>query len=208
MFLSGLFLLGLLYSIQLCVFKMFGFYFDWTLIGASGQIASFAGDGLNLIIANIIGLILNFMPFILFSIYNKIIVIEKDDLKTNIVKIILCILTCLSFYGVLNIKRDEINSPYKLYTSVNNIDLNVRTFGVVNAFFMDTYRNIFGFEEIIDIPNKPTEDEKNNDGNEQFLCGAVVVGHSRQKNTHGICNGSDPRPSVRQRDEHTAGNVP
>ena len=73
--------------------------------------------------------------------------IEKDDLKTNIVKIILCILTCLSFYGVLNIKRDEINSPYKLYTSVNNIDLNVRTFGVVNAFFMDTYRNIFGFEE-------------------------------------------------------------
>ena len=80
-------------SIQLCVFKKFGFYFDWTLIGASGQIASFAGDGLNLIIANIIGLILNFMPFILFSIYNKIIVIEKDDLKTNIVKIILCILS-------------------------------------------------------------------------------------------------------------------
>ena len=75
MFLSGLFLLGLLYSIQLCVFKMFGFYFDWTLIGASGQIASFAGDGLNLIIANIIGLILNFMPFILFLIYNRIIVI-------------------------------------------------------------------------------------------------------------------------------------
>lgn len=35
MFLSGLFLLGFLYSVQLCVFKMFGFYFDWTLIGAS-----------------------------------------------------------------------------------------------------------------------------------------------------------------------------
>ena len=164
MFLSGLFLLGLLYSIQLCVFKMFGFYFDWTLIGASGQIASFAGDGLNLVIANLIGLILNFMPFILFLIYNRIIVIEKDDVKANIVKIVLCVLTGLSFYGVLNIKRDEVNSPYKLYTSVNNVDLNVRTFGVVNAFFIDTYRNIFGFEEIIDIPNKPTEDVINNDG--------------------------------------------
>ena len=166
MFLSGLFLLGFLYSVQLCVFKMFGFYFDWTLIGASGQIASFAGDGLNLIIANIIGLILNFMPFILFLIYNRIIVIEKDDVKANIVKIVLCVLTGLSFYGVLNIKRDEVNSPYKLYTSVNNVDLNVRTFGVVNAFFIDTYRNIFGFEEIIDIPNKPRDDVNNNDGND------------------------------------------
>ena len=166
MFLSGLFLLGFLYSVQLCVFKMFGFYFDWTLIGASGQIASFAGDGLNLIIANIIGLILNFMPFILFLIYNRIIVIEKDDVKANIVKIVLCVLTGLSFYGVLNIKRDEVNSPYKLYTSVNNVDLNVRTFGVVNAFFIDTYRNVFGFEEIIDIPNKPKDDVNNNDGND------------------------------------------
>ena len=32
MFLSGLFLLGLLYSIQLCVFKMFGFYFVLSFI--------------------------------------------------------------------------------------------------------------------------------------------------------------------------------
>ena len=163
MFLGGLFLLGFLYSVQLCVFKMFGFYFDWTLIGASGQIASFAGDGLDLVIANTIGLILNFMPFILFLIYNKIIVIEKDDVKTNIVKIVLCVLTGLSFYGILNINKNEVNSSYKLYTSVNNIDLNVRTFGVVNAFFIDTYRNVFGFEEIIDIPNKPLDDVNNND---------------------------------------------
>ena len=109
MFLSGLFLLGFLYSVQLCVFKMFGFYFDWTLIGASGQIASFAGDGLDLIIANIIGLILNFMPFILFLIYNRIIVIEKDDVKANIVKIFLFFLKVLSFFVFLILKKIKLN---------------------------------------------------------------------------------------------------
>ena len=46
-FLINLFLLSLLYSIQLCVFKMFSFYFDFGLLGASGQVASFAGDGVD-----------------------------------------------------------------------------------------------------------------------------------------------------------------
>ena len=76
-FLINLFLLSLLYSIQLCVFKMFSFYFDFGLLGASGQVVSFAGDGVDLVIRNIIGVILLFMPFILLTIFNNIIVIER-----------------------------------------------------------------------------------------------------------------------------------
>ena len=163
LFLIMLFLVGFLYSVQLCVFKMFGFYFDWTLIGASGQIASFAGDGVDLVIQNIFGVILFFMPFILYLVYNRVIVIEKDNWKNNLIKIGLCILIGFSFIGVINIKKNKVNSPYKLYFNVNNIDLNVRTFGVLNAFLIDSYRNVFGFQEILNIPSKPKDDKNNSD---------------------------------------------
>lgn len=163
LFLIMLFLVGFLYSVQLCVFKMFGFYFDWTLIGASGQIASFAGDGVDLVIQNIFGVILFFMPFILYLVYNRVIVIEKDNWKNNLIKIGLCILIGLSFIGVININKNKVNSPYKLYFNINNIDLNVRTFGVLNAFLIDSYRNVIGFQEVLNIPSKPRDDKNNND---------------------------------------------
>ena len=105
LFLIMLFLVGFLYSVQLCVFKMFGFYFDWTLIGASGQIASFAGDGVDLVIQNIFGVTLFFMPFILYLVYNRVIVIEKGNWKNNLIKIGLSILIGLSFLGVININK-------------------------------------------------------------------------------------------------------
>lgn len=163
LFLIMLFLVGFLYSVQLCVFKMFGFYFDWTLIGASGQIASFAGDGVDLVIQNIFGVTLFFMPFILYLIYNRVIVIEKGNWKNNLIKIGLSILIGLSFLGVININKDKVNSPYKLYFNVNNIDLNVRTFGVLNTFLIDSYRNVIGFQEVLNIPNKPKDDKNNSD---------------------------------------------
>lgn len=163
LFLIMLFLVGFLYSVQLCVFKMFGFYFDWTLIGASGQIASFAGDGVDLVIQNIFGVTLFFMPFILYLVYNRVIVIEKGNWKNNLIKIGLSILIGLSFLGVININKDKVNSPYKLYFNVNNIDLNVRTFGVLNAFLIDSYRNVIGFQEVLNIPNKPKDDKNNSD---------------------------------------------
>ena len=163
LFLIMLFLVGFLYSVQLCVFKMFGFYFDWTLIGASGQIASFAGDGVDLVIQNIFGVILFFMPFILYLVYNRVIVIEKDNWKNNLIKIGLCILIGFSFIGVININKNKVNSPYKLYFNINNIDLNVRTFGVLNAFLIDSYRNVIGFQEVLNIPSKPRDDKNNND---------------------------------------------
>ena len=163
LFLIMLFLVGFLYSVQLCVFKMFGFYFDWTLIGASGQVASFAGDGVDLVIQNIFGVTLFFMPFILYLVYNRVIVIEKGNWKNNLIKIGLCILIGLSFIGVININKNKVNSPYKLYFNVNNIDLNVRTFGVLNAFLIDSYRNVIGFQEVLNIPSKPRDDKNNND---------------------------------------------
>lgn len=168
-FLINLFLLSLLYSIQLCVFKMFSFYFDFGLLGASGQVVSFAGDGVDLVIRNIIGVILLFMPFILLTIFNNIIVIERENKKSLFIKSGLCLISIGSFYLFLQIGKEKINSPYKLYYNVNNVDLNIRTFGVLNTFVIDTYRLIFGFDEKIDIIIKDNNDNNIKEDNPEEI---------------------------------------
>ena len=68
-----------IYGLQLCISKMFGFYFDLSLLWATDQVMSFAGDGLILILKNIVGILLLFLPFIVLLILNKKLVISKQD---------------------------------------------------------------------------------------------------------------------------------
>ncbi len=164
-FLVNIFLVSLLYSIQFCVFRMFSFYFDFGLLGASGQVVSFAKDGINLVLNNIIGVILLFLPFILFSILNYLIIIEKQAKKITLIKSSLCLASIGSFYLFLRINKNEINSPYKLYYKINNVDLNVRTFGVLNTFFIDSYRLVFNFKESVDIIENINDDKTNKNTN-------------------------------------------
>ena len=57
-----------IYALQLCIYKMFGFYFDLSLLGATDQVMTFYSEGIKVIIQNIVGVILFFLPFILLLI--------------------------------------------------------------------------------------------------------------------------------------------
>ncbi len=149
------------YALQLCIFKMFGFYFDISLLWASDQVAKFAGDGFKLILENILGIILLFLPFILLLIFKRRINIFKRDVKVNIVNLIALILVYLIFIGSLYIGSDRINSAKSLYFDVNNNELNIKKFGVLNAFRIDVKRWMFGFDakiNIIDDYEDPDDD--------------------------------------------------
>ncbi len=149
------------YALQLCIYKMFGFYFDISLLWASDQVAKFAGDGFKLILENILGIILLFLPFILLLIFKRKINVFKRDVKVNIVNLITLILIYLIFIGSLYIGSDRINSAKSLYFDVNNNELNIKKFGVLNAFRIDVKRCIFGFEakiNIIDDYDDPDDD--------------------------------------------------
>lgn len=155
LFLINIFLLALLYSMQLCVFKLFSFYFDWGLIGATDQVASFAGDGLMVVLSNAIGVLLFMLPFFVLLIFNHIIVIEKESIKVNITKVILSVLVYFIFIFSLNISK---NNAYELYYKVNNVSLNIEKFGVLHTFLIDSYRSVFGFKESVSIINKDDGD--------------------------------------------------
>lgn len=157
LFFIMLFLTGLIYCIQICVFKMFSFYFDWSLIGAGSQVAAFAGDGLKLVLANIVGILFIYLPLIIAIILNKRLVINKESWKLGVVKLGFVVFLVLAFFGTIHINKNEINSSYSLYYEVNNMELNIKRFGVLNSFLIDTKRSIFGFSEKIDIMEKPDD---------------------------------------------------
>ena len=140
-----------IYALQLCVFKMFGFYFDLSLLGATDQVLTFYSEGIKVILQNIFGVLLLFLPFILLLIFNKYFAIRKVNWKFNLIKLASAIVVFLVFILSLNINKDGINSTYELYYNVSNNELNIKKLGVLNAFRLDLQRNIFGFEEKISI---------------------------------------------------------
>ena len=161
-----------IYALQLCVFKMFGFYFDLSLLGATDQVMTFYSEGIKVIIQNIVGVILFFLPFILLLIFNKYFAIRKVNWKFNLIKLVSAIAVFLVFILSLNINKDSINSAYELYYRVSNNELNIKKLGVLNAFRLDLQRNIFGFEEKISIidPNDyydEDDDPKEDDDKEE-----------------------------------------
>ena len=162
----SIFIMSFIYGLQLCIYKMFGFYFDLSLLSATDQVASFASDGLKLILENILGVILILLPFILLLIFIKKISIPKAEIKINIIKLIGCVLIYLLFIGTLYINSDGINSAKELYFNVSNNELNIRKFGVLNAFRIDVKRNIFGFDVKLNIPDDYVDPDKDDDTDE------------------------------------------
>ena len=159
-----------IYALQLCVFKMFGFYFDLSLLGATDQVLTFYSEGIKVILQNIFGVLLLFLPFILLLIFNRYFAIRKVNWKFNLIKLGSAIAVFVIFILCLNINKDSINSAYELYYNVSNNELNIKKLGVLNAFRLDLQRNIFGFEEKISIiDNDDYEDDNKDDEEEEVV---------------------------------------
>ena len=162
----SIFVISFIYGVQLCIYRMFGFYFDLSLLSATDQVTKFAGDGFKLIIENIIEILLLLLPFILLLVFIKKIIIRKSELKISMMKLISCILVYLVFVGTLYINGDSINSAKELYFNVSNNELNIRKFGVLNAFRIDVKRSVFGFDAKVNIIDDYV-DPDDNDGDDE-----------------------------------------
>ena len=158
-----LFVLGFIFSLEFCFFKIFSFYFDWSLLGAADQVMSFTDDMVTLILENILGVMLIFFPFVILLSFHKYISIYANNWKKNVLYLA-GVIACFGLFLVsLNINKNEENSAYKLYFEVANTELSLKKFGVMHGFFLDARRNIFGFNEKINIDFivDPKEDDEN-----------------------------------------------
>ena len=157
LFIISLFLIGFIYCLNFCVYKMFGFFFETSLFVTTDQVAGFAGDGFMLILKNIGGIIILLLPFILSLIFSKNYTIKKVKASKTIIRIVCIIVIYLLFLLSLNINSKEFNSAKELYYDRNNIELSIKKLGVVSSFFVDIKRYIIGFEEKIEILDVPEE---------------------------------------------------
>ena len=160
----NLFIIGLLFSIQCVFYNVFKVYFSLTNLGLGDQALGFIEQAISVILKNILYILIFMLPFILYLIFKKKLDIKKNTLKSYIVYFIIIILTIPIMYFNILITKERNNDLYDLYFNVNEITLNVNKLGVLNSYFLDFYRLLFGFNIKIDhvdvqsyIEEKPKE---------------------------------------------------
>ena len=166
LFYIAVFLGSFVYALEYMIFKIFGIYFDMSLLKIADQAAGFASDGVMFVIKNIVAVLIIFLPFIVSLFFIKKILIKKRKGIKNIVKVGLVVVLYIMFIISLNVDKKDINSAKSLYYNVNNVELEIRKFGVPHTFLIDMYRYIFGFEEEVFQIDKPKEIKKDDEPTE------------------------------------------
>lgn len=154
-----LFIIGVLFSIQLVFYNTFQTYFSFAIIGLSDQLSSFMKETLTAIKDNIFYIMVFFIPFIFYLIFKKKLLLIKND-KCNILflLVILSLSSCL-YIGHVLLTKNINNSSYYLYHDTNSISLNISKFGLINSYIIDIHRSIFGFNEELTIIDNQKEEE-------------------------------------------------
>jgi phosphoglycerol transferase MdoB-like AlkP superfamily enzyme len=151
------------FSAQYVCKDYFDFYISFSLLGLADQLTDFFGKTVIETLKHLPGIIVFFIPLLLSLIFSKYINFQKRHNQ----KTFIYLLVALGVFGVyllsLNIGKNKSYSAHKLYYSVNDVNLNMETFGVLNTLCIDVRRAIFGFEEkIVSIDNK-NDNKKDND---------------------------------------------
>ena len=155
--------LGFWYSLFFIFYKVFATPFSISLFKQTDQVLAFGKETLFSILGNLYMVILFFAPLIILIIYNKKSNHSrrvKINRKSILVYIVLLVI-CVSIYTInIFVQKRDTGRIYNLYFETNNISLNIQKLGVIDATYIDLFRNIFGFEEKISlVDNTPLEDE-------------------------------------------------
>ena len=154
------------FSAQYVVKDYFDFYISLSTFQVADQVGGFLGKTIIEIIKRIPCILLFFVPMITSIVFNKYINLEQKNKE----KVIGFLGLTLLIYGVfllcLNINKDKTYSVYNLYYNVNEVSLNMEKFGVINTFFIDVKRAVFGFEEKINLIQLDDETKKDNNKQE------------------------------------------
>ena len=156
-----LFIMGVLFCIQLVFYNTFKAFLSFSVLGLSDQLNSFLGETVKAIVDNIFYIIVFLLPFILYLIFKKKIKLPKNSLLNYLGYFMIMIVSTGIFIFYINNTKDVLNGPYSLYHDVNSISLNIEKLGVCNSYLIDFYRAVSGFEEnIVTVQNEKTKEVK------------------------------------------------
>ena len=127
----------------------FDFYISLSTFEVADQLGGFVGKTITEILKRILGITLFFLPLILSLIFSKKINYKQMSIKKSLGLFCISLFVYAFYLLSLNIGKDKDYSAYDLYYNVNDVSLNMETFGVLNTFMIDAKRAVFGFEEKI-----------------------------------------------------------
>jgi lipoteichoic acid synthase len=167
------------FSAQICVFRLFGFFFSLNLSSATGQIFSFFSTIVSIVYKNIWFILLFFIPYILINIFRKKIKLNKITKKDLLTSLKLDLISLGIFLLSLLLFNNNYYSEYNLFFNLNNTALSIEKLGVIDAGHLDLIKYFTNFKEVIyddstiNIEtnigcNKPEEEIKYNNLNIDF----------------------------------------
>ena len=164
-----LFIIGVLFSIELVFYNTFQTFFSFSILGLSDQLTSFMNETLTAIKDNILYILVFFIPFIIYLIFKKKFNLPKNNIPNIIFHVIILCLSLSLYLGHILLTKGVSNGSYYLYHDTNNISLNMSKFGVINSYLIDIKRTIFGFDEGITLINNEIEKQEEKDEIQEII---------------------------------------
>lgn len=141
-----LLIFALLFSTQCVFYNIFKVYFSLSNLALGDQAATFAGTAFKGILHDIFHILIFLIPFLFILIFKKKVKFKKNNKKENILFISIFIITLLLFNVRILLTKGKSNGTYDLYHNINEVSLNINRLGVLNSYYLDLKRVIFGFE--------------------------------------------------------------
>ena len=153
---------SLWFSAQYVVKGFFDFYISFSVLQIADQVTSFLGKAVIETVKRLPGIVLLCIPLILVIIFKRKIYFKRTNGYKIGMALIMLVFSGIGYIYSLNIGKEKSFSPYELFYHVNNPALNIEKEGIINTFFIDSYRFIFGFEEKIYDSNGATNNVETN----------------------------------------------
>lgn len=141
------------FSFQYVFFSLFSVPFSFNTIGLANAIVEFNDIIKDTLTSNILYIIIYLIPLLilLVLILIKRFSFKKNKKEQNIMLVILFLFSLLADYIYLMPNKEKFDSPYNLYTSVDDSISIINQFGVLTYTEVDVNRVLFGYEtELID----------------------------------------------------------
>ena len=120
-----------------------------SIINGIQEATDFSDVLLNEILKNWYNIIILLFPFIILIILSRKINFEKKKLRNNIIEV--AVIAIIFVGNILSINilstKNEIYTAKNLYYNINNMNENLKKFGLLTAIRLDIQRTITGFKE-------------------------------------------------------------
>ena len=148
-----LFINALYFSAQICVFSIYSFYFQFSVLKLADQAAGFVSDGIDVVKRNSLNIILMLIPFAIYLVIGKKLNSENKNRKLKLANVLLCAIAALTYFLLVFISPQSNKTLYSETYSSSSMYNCIERLGVINSGFIDTYKTVFNKSEEITLDN-------------------------------------------------------